>query len=409
MDMHLSAPPIEVTPDDLVNLASRSAKMLERIRTQMLQPFPRKSPPIFPSGKLQELCGIDKARFAYLIKKGELPQGVQEKPGAARQFTLAEAIRWVRAERKPYQRPVGRKGKVIAIGNFKGGVTKTTTSMVLAQGLSLRHGRKVLHIDMDPQGSATTLYGINPHAEVTGDQTILPVVEAYVNGEPYSMKSLPQETYWENLHLIPSSTDLFNAEFMLPARVHASPTTKFWNVLNEALDELRDEYDYIIIDTAPTLSYLTINALFAADGVIVPVMPDTLSFASMVQFWSLFSDMVSGMRQFDDGAENMKVFDFIDILVTRMKTQTKAEASGARRSNASVVRDWVISTYGDRVLPVEIPDTTEIARTTTTDFSTVYDFPNYDGNAILFRRVRTAYDQLVDLIDSKACYLWDKE
>ena len=81
MDINLSTPPIEVTPDDLVNLAARSAKMLERIRTQMLQPFPRKVAPVFPSGKLQELCGIDKARFSYLIKKGELPQGIQEKPG----------------------------------------------------------------------------------------------------------------------------------------------------------------------------------------------------------------------------------------------------------------------------------------------------------------------------------------
>jgi chromosome partitioning protein len=398
MDINLSTPPIEVTPDDLVNLAARSAKMLERIRTQMLQPFPRKVAPVFPSGKLQELCGIDKARFSYLIKKGELPQGTQEKPGAARQFTLAETIEWVRAERKPRQRPPGKDGKVIAIGNFKGGVTKTTTSMVLAQGLSLRHGRKVLHIDMDPQGSATTLYGINPHAEINGDQTILPLIEAYVSGEPFDMKHLPMQTYWENLDLIPSSTDLFNAEFMLPARVHASPSAKFWNVLNDGLKELKHEYDYIIIDTAPTLSYLTINALFAADGVIVPVMPDTLSFASMVQFWSLFSDMVSGMKQFGESADEAKVFDFIDILVTRMPN----------KANASIVRDWVITTYGERVLPVEIPET-DLARTTTNDFSTVYDFPNYDGNAATLRRIRVPYDQVVDLIDSKVCYLWDKE
>jgi chromosome partitioning protein len=400
MDIKLAVPPIEVSPDDLVNLAGRSARMLERIRTQMLQPWPRKIAPFFPSSKLQELCGIDKARFSYLIKKGELPGGKQEKPGGVRSFSLAETIQWVKAERKPMPRPEGKDGKVIAIGNFKGGVTKTTTSMVLSQGLALRHGRKVLHIDMDPQGSATTLYGINPHAEVTGDQTILPVIEAYVNGELPDMSRLPQETYWDNLHLIPSSTDLFNAEFMLPARVHASPDAKFWNVLNHALADLKKEYDYIIIDTAPTLSYLTINALFAADGVIVPVMPDTLSFASMVQFWSLFSDMVSGMREFGEASQDAKHFEFIDILVARMKDKSN--------SNASVVRDWVISTYGDRVLPVEIPDT-EIARTTTNDFSTVYDFPTYDGNATLFRRIREAYDQVVDLVDSKVCYLWEKE
>ncbi|WP_269083119.1 ParA family protein [Robbsia andropogonis] len=147
------------------------------------------------------------------------------------------------------------------------------------------------------------------------------------------------------------------------------------------------------------MSYLTINALFAADGVIVPVMPDTLSFASMVQFWSLFSDMVSGMREFQASSDGqVKIFDFIDILLTRMKD----------RSNASLVRDWVITTYGERVLPVEIPDT-DIARTTTNDFSTVYDFPTYDGNGAVFRRIRESYDQMVDLIDNKVCYLWEQE
>lgn len=402
MDINLTTPPIEVTPDDLVNLARRSARMLEKIRTQMLQPFPRKVAPVFPSGKLQELCGIDRARFQYLIKKGELPLGIQEKPNSSRQFTLAEAIQWVKAERKPRARPPGKPGKVITIGNFKGGVTKTTTSMVLAQGLSLRHGRKVLHLDMDPQGSATTLYGINPHAEVTSDQTVMPLIEAYAKQETVSMKGLPQTTYWENLDLIPSSTDLFNAEFMLPARAHQSPDRPFWNVLSDGLTELREEYDYIIIDTAPTLSYLTINALFAADGVIVPVMPDTLSFASMVQFWSLFSDMVTGMRQFAEATTTQgKVFEFIDILITRMK-------SDKANSNASVVRDWVQTTYGERVMPIEIPDT-EILRTTTNNFSTVYDLPNYDGNTALFRRIRESYDRVVDHIDSKVSYLWDKD
>ncbi len=399
MDFNLSKPPIQVSPDDLVNLSGRSARMLERIRTQMLQPFPRKVPPVFPSARLQELCGIDKPRFSYLIKKGELPQGTQSRPGGARNFSLSEVIQWVKAERRPSERPSGKDGKVIAIGNFKGGVTKTTTSMILAQGLSMRRGRRVLHIDMDPQGSATTLYGINPHAEVTAEQTILPLIEAYVSGEAYNMTGLPQSTYWQNLDLIPSSTDLFNAEFMLPARVHSSPDAQFWNVLSQGLSELKKTYDYIVIDTAPTLSYLTINALFAADGVIVPVMPDTLSFASMVQFWSLFSDMVSGMREFQASSDGqVKIFDFIDILLTRMKD----------RSNASLVRDWVITTYGERVLPVEIPDT-DIARTTTNDFSTVYDFPTYDGNGAVFRRIRESYDQMVDLIDNKVCYLWEQE
>lgn len=393
MKMDFAPMPQQVTADDLVRLADKSGVMLQRIRDSMLEPHPRKPVPVYPSNKLQHLCQIDKTRMAYLLKRGDLPQGVQDAPGKMRRFSLGEAIQWAKATLQPMPRPAGKRGKVFAIGNFKGGVTKTSTAMILAQGLSLRRGRKVLIVDLDPQGSTTTLFGINPHAEIDSDQTILPIVE----GKKSDLKGVPMKTYWDNLDLIPSSTDLFNAEFYLPAKVHAGDAEfRFWEVLHNGLEPLTEEYDYIILDTAPTLSYLTINALFAADSVIVPVVPDTLSLASMVQFWSLFSDLVSGIKKFKD-KDGQKVFDYIDILITRMKNKPAA----------SLVRDWIIKTYGEHVLPVQIPET-ELAASTTTTFSTVYDMPNYEGSAEAYRRICDPYDQLVDIIDQKTCQLWSQ-
>jgi chromosome partitioning protein len=148
------------------------------------------------------------------------------------------------------------------------------------------------------------------------------------------------------------------------------------------------------IHRAPTLSYLTINALFAADSIIVPVVPDTLSFASMVQFWSLFSDLISGLKGTRKD-QNPKVFDYIDILITRMPL----------KSSAQMVRDWIVKTYGDHVLPVEIPETS-LAMTTSVEFSTVYDMPNYQGSANAYQRICEPYDRLVDIVDSKSCLLW---
>jgi chromosome partitioning protein len=384
---------VTVTSDDLLALSERSARMLQKIRDSMLQPHPRKQSPIFPSNKVQYICGIDRTRMSGLLKQGKLPQGQQDAPNKMRKFTLAETIEWVKATRKPPIRPEGALGKVITIGNFKGGVTKTTTSMMLAQGLALRRGRKVLLIDLDPQGSTTTLFGINPHAEISAEQTVLPVIE----GEAADLMGAPMETYWENLDLIPSSTDLFNAEFLLPAKVHGGdPNFQFWEVLLKAVAPLRKKYDYIILDTAPTLSYLTINALFAADSIIVPVVPDTLSFASMVQFWSLFSDLVGGIKNYD-GNEAKKTFDYVDILITRLPNKPPA----------MVVRDWIIKTYGDHVLPVEIPETT-LAMSTSTEFSTVYDLPNWEGSAEAYRRICDPYDRLVDIIDHKTSQLWGK-
>lgn len=220
MDITL-AHPGKTTADDLMRLAQLSDVMLQKIRDEMLEPFPRKEAPLITSARVQEMCGIDKQRMAYVLKKGELPEGRQTRPGAPRSFSVAETIEWIKAELKPAPRQ--GPAKVLAVANFKGGVTKTTTSTLLAQGLSMRRGRRVLHIDLDPQGSATTLYGINPHAEVDSSQTIMPLVEAYLSDQPFDMRALPTPTYWPNLDLIPSSTELFNAEFMLrPERLRPS-------------------------------------------------------------------------------------------------------------------------------------------------------------------------------------------
>ncbi|MFK4448493.1 chromosome partitioning protein [Caballeronia udeis] len=391
MDTSL-AHPGKTTADDLTRLAHLSDVMLQKIRDEMLEPFPRKEPPLITSARVQEMCGIDKQRMAYVLKKGELPEGHQTRPGSPRSFSVAETIEWIKAELKPAPRQ--GPAKVLAVANFKGGVTKTTTSTLLAQGLAMRRGRRVLHIDLDPQGSATTLYGINPHAEVDASQTIMPLIEAYLNNESFDMRGLPAPTYWPNLDLIPSSTELFNAEFMLPARASAiDHEVRFEQVLHDGLASLKDEYDYIIIDTAPTLSYLTINAVFAADGVIVPVVPDMLSFASMVQFWHLFADLINGMKAFGD--ERTKEFDFVDVLVTRSTPKPAAQ----------VLQAWISQIYGSRVIPVEIPET-DLARNTNMRFSTIYDLANYEGGAETLRRIRTPVDQLVDRVDDKVSAMW---
>ncbi|WP_432262865.1 ParA family protein [Cupriavidus sp. TMH.W2] len=387
--------PGKTTADDITGLANVSVAMLQKIRDSMLEPFPRKKTPLLSSSRVQEICGIDRQRMNYALKKGDLPQGQQSRPGAPRSFSIEETIQWVRTEAKPVPRK--GKAKVITVANFKGGVTKTTTTMGLGQGLTMRRGRKVCHVDLDPQGSLTTLFGINPHAEIDPSQTVYALVEAYSEKTEFDMRSLPQQTYWPNLDLIPSSTDLFNAEFMLPARARIDgPSAAFEKVLSDGFEQLKDEYDYIIVDTPPTLSYLTINAIYAADSVIIPVVPDVLSLASMVQFFQLFSDLVNGMRSVGLD-EHHKDFDFLDILITRM----------VQEDSPKVVRDWVQQVYGSRVLPIEIPETV-VARNANLRFSTVYDLASTDVNAESLRRIRPAFDQLVDRIDDKFCALWQR-
>ena len=222
------------------------------------------------------------------MSRGDLPQGALNEVGNRRQFTLAEVRTWVREYRKDSLRPAGAEAVTVSIANFKGGVGKTTTAVTLAQGMSLL-GHKVLVIDTDPQGSLTTLFGILPDSEVEEEDTILPLVM----GAETSIRYAIRPTYWDGIDLVPAAPLLFGAEFALPARQTKEEGFEFWNVLNYGIDDVRGDYDVIVIDTPPALSYTTINALLASNGIIMPLPPSTLDFASAAQFWSLFSDLTT--------------------------------------------------------------------------------------------------------------------
>jgi len=205
-----------------------------------------------------------------------------------------------------------------------------------------------------------------------------------------------QKTYWEGIDLIAANTNLYSAEFSLPARQMRSSSFQFWNVLNEGLVSLREKYDVILIDTPPALSYLTINAFMASDGLIVPLPPNNLDFASSVQFWNLFGDLSSTLME---SAGLTKKFDFLNILLSRVD---------AADVSSSVVREWIQATYGDKVYPVEIPKTT-VTVSASTEFGTVYDITRYEGNMKTYRRAREAYDRVVDLVEQSVVVSWHQQ
>lgn len=147
-------------------------------------------------------------------------------------------------------------GRVIAIANQKGGVAKTTTAVNLGACLAYQ-GKKVLIVDVDPQGNATSGLGVDR------DTLEHCIYDVLING--ISLKSIKMDTAIENLDLIPATIQLAGAEIELVSAV--SRELK----LRKALTKEKDLYDYVILDCPPSLGLLTLNALTAADSILIPI------------------------------------------------------------------------------------------------------------------------------------------
>jgi chromosome partitioning protein len=156
-------------------------------------------------------------------------------------------------------------GRVIAFANQKGGVAKTTTTLNLGVAFA-EQGMKVLLVDLDPQGNLTMSQGLNPDAIERS------MFDVLVHRVPIT--EVIQAT---EVDLAVSSIDLAGAELALSSMIGRE------RALEKALAPVKDDYNYVLIDTPPSLGLLTINALVASDGVIVPVQCEYLSLRGLVQ------------------------------------------------------------------------------------------------------------------------------
>lgn len=157
---------------------------------------------------------------------------------------------------------------ILSIVNQKGGVGKTTSSVNLSAALAKR-GKKVLLIDSDPQGNASSGYGVDKNSL---EKTIYDLYSGSLSIEEIMVKDIR-----DHLDLCPANVQLVGAEVELVDVVSRE------TILKQELDRIRDQYDFIIIDCPPSLNILTLNALTASDGVIIPIQAEYYALEGLTQ------------------------------------------------------------------------------------------------------------------------------
>jgi len=165
---------------------------------------------------------------------------------------------------------VSEGARVIALANQKGGVGKTTTAVNLSASLA-ELGHRVLVLDLDPQGNATTGLGVSPR------ELEHSVYDVLMKDEP--IENVIEATIVANLFLCPATIDLAGAEIELVSAFSRELR------LRRALDGVRDDFDYVIIDCPPSLGLLTINALSAANAVMVPIQCEYYALEGLSQLF----------------------------------------------------------------------------------------------------------------------------
>jgi chromosome partitioning protein len=367
------------------------------------------------------LIPVAPAHFRRVLRgHPELPQGHSETEGGAKWFTLDEVMK-LRAhfategsrakQYRPY-RPPALPAKIVAVANFKGGVGKTSTAAHLAMSAAL-DGYRVLVVDLDSQGSMTSIFGGRVASEwetvfplIARDYALglqaenrrraergenpVPLDETLETALGKTAADVIRPTHWPTIDLIGAQLNLYWSEFQIPVWRMQLRNWKLWEALAAALDRdgVLANYDVVVLDTPPALGYLTINGLTAADILLVPMGASFLEFDSTGRFFDMLHATFASIEEGENiaaralGRPELRFeWDAVRAIVTRYDAGQQAELAA------------LIQAYLGRYLSPWRQDYTALVGQAGEQAGGIYEADYRDFNRETYARGRRTFDE----------------
>ncbi len=332
-----------------------------------------------------KMTGKSMGTIRTLEEKADI-QAPEKDDNGRKQYSL-EIINQIRdLSGTRFKRPKNTDPITCCVVNFKGGVGKSMTTLLLLQYLAI-NGLKVLGIDLDPQATLTTWFGFIPDIDLGEDDTLATTLIEDTD----DIKRVIKKTYFTGIDLIPANLELQNAELILPSLSDqeiselGSPLKR----LQLALEKVKHNYDVILIDCPPNTGALTMNAVSAINSVLITLPPSMPDFASFIRLTKTLQRVFK--------AVNPGQLDFFRILLTKHKGNAAANK----------LDQLMRKLYGEYILVNHMVDSAEIDNTANALLS-LYEKP-YATNGSTYRRALDACDKVNSEILEAFKEIWDQQ
>jgi chromosome partitioning protein len=330
--------------------------------------------------------------------EGALPEPEKDEKGRRQGYTLEDINRMrdvfgTRPGRDPEDEPA-----IISFSNFKGGAGKSTLAIHFSQYLALK-GLRVLVVDVDPQGTLSTIYGadrdVNRHLFEAGliphDPTPKYGLEHYYAGTTDNFADCVSPSYFPGVDICPSAMALFNAEYSMSKEVWADSGVLTY--LGEALRQVEHNYDVIIFDAPPALGFLSLSVLAAANAIVVPMRPSVYDFASTDTFFTMLKEQVRNLIEL-----GFPIHYYFESLAINHMLENKGahvDITGALRSQFAL----------EDFFPSPVLDSAEIDNASM-ELKTFYDLDGPLSSHRVYTRCRDSLEGLFSHIEEATRRIW---